>query len=108
MSSGRDGLDLDDGEFLTVAAFLFVALALFLFENDHLGTAFVFEDFGGDLGAHEKRGADLKSLAFAAGEHVGDFDDGAGFGVGEPVNGENVSLGDSELPALGLDGRFHK
>ena len=105
---GLDGFDLDDRKLLAVAALLFVALTFLLFENDYFFAALVFEDLGGDGCAGEGRGADFEVSAFTEGEYVGDFDGGTGFRVRVPVYNENVSFGNSELLALGFDGRFHK
>jgi len=91
-----------------MAALFLVALALLLLENDHLVAALVLEDLGGDGSTGEGRGANLELGAFTSGEDVGDLDGGAGFRVGEAVYNENVAFGNSELLALGFDGRFHK
>ena len=56
----------------------------------------------------EGGGADLEGGAFTSREDVGDLDGGARFRVGETVYNENVAFGNSELLALGFDGRFHK
>src|SRR5471032_3257734 len=81
-----DGLDLDDGKFLAVAALALHALALLLFEDDHLVTALVLQHFGGNRGSGQGGGADLEALAFARGEDVLDLDDFPGRGVRITVN----------------------
>jgi hypothetical protein len=93
---------------LAVAALLFVALTFLLFEDDYLLAALVFQDLSGNGSTGEGGGADFKVNAFTEGENVGDFDGGTGFRVRVSVYNENVSFGNSELLALGFDGRFHK
>ena len=85
-----------------------VTFATFFLENDDFVAALVLENRGGNGSARERRLADFVAFAFAGREDVVDFDGRALFGAGIAVNGQNVSLGHSELLALGLDGRFHK
>ena len=44
-SLGFDGLDLDDGKLLAMAAFALHALALLLLENNHFISFYMFQDF---------------------------------------------------------------
>ena len=105
---GGNGLDLDDRKLLAVTPLALVALALLLLEDDDLVTALVLEDLGRNLGALEDRSANLECGALTGGENVGDLDGATRFRVGVAVDDQNVALGDSELLALGFDGRFHK
>lgn len=105
---GGDGFDFDDGKLLAVAALALHALALLLLEDDDLCAALVFKDLGLDGRARKERRADLEIVAFAGGEHFGDFHRGAGFGLGVAVHHEDIALAHGELFALGLDSGFHK
>src|SRR5207302_2047325 len=60
-----DGLDLDHGKLLAVAAFALHALALFLFEHDDFFATLVFENGHRDACAREGGLANLVSSAFA-------------------------------------------
>ena len=91
-----------------MAAFTFHALALLFLEHDDFIAAFVFENFGGDGGTSDARGAHFVTFAFASGEHVSNFYSRAFFCAGIAVDDKDVALGNSELLSLGFDGGFQK
>ena len=103
-----DGLDLDHGKLLAMAALLLVTFALLLLEYDDFVTAFILKDLGRDNRSGEGWTADFVVSAFTGSQDFFDLDDLSGLGVRVTVDEKDVALGDSELLALGLDGGFHK
>src|SRR5688500_17790538 len=100
--------DLDDGKLLAMAAFPLHAFALLLLENDHLVTALVLENGGGNCRTGKKRLSNLERVTCPRGEHILDLHGRALLGARITVYGKNVARGHSDLLALGLGGRAHK
>jgi len=102
-----DGFDLDDRELLPVAALVAVAFTAFLFENDDLFAALVFEDGGLDRRSFDCRRANAERITFADCKHIRDGYGVTGRSILVTVDEEHIALLDRKLPPLGLDRRFH-
>lgn len=91
-----------------MTAFVAIALAAALFENNDLGPALIFEDLGLNGSACDSRCTKLHFTALTDGKNILNRDGIAGLRVLEAIDKENVAFADGKLSSLSFDCGFHR